>query len=835
MSVAAADLPITALLPRLLTTLADTPRLLLQAPPGAGKTTQVPLALLQAPWRGDGRILLLEPRRIAARAAAEFMAAQLGEPVGGRVGYRIRFEQRIGPGTRIEVLTEGILTRMLVDDPELRGVACVIFDEFHERHLHGDVGAALALEVQRALRPDMRIVLMSATLDGTRLARWLDAPLLESTGRSFPVHVEYLGGHAQTPLSALLRQAVTRALREQAGDVLVFLAGRREIAAATRMLAGVDDCGALELVPLHGELSLAEQHAALAPAPAGTRRVVLATNLAESSLTLPGIGAVVDSGEARVPRFDPASGFTRLVTQRISQDAADQRAGRAGRTGPGLALRLWPQSQRLEPTRTAEIAQVELAALALELAAWGSADLPWLDAPPPGALAQARALLRLLGALDGDDRITAPGRALRALGGHPRLAAAVHAAAPTERPLLADLLALIEARSPLRGAARNDDLRAALSALHAWRDGGARVAPAHGADAGALAAIEQASRGWRRRLGVRAPASGSAHSHAVGDLLLAAYPERIARQSERDALRYTLASGRGARLHADSTLRGQPWLLISELADDGADALIQQAVPFSAELLQTRWPQRHTQQRELRWNAERGAAEAWIVERFDALQLAARRVPLAADEATAALLAAVRAQGLQALPWNAAARSLRQRVIALRGWLPDAALPDWSDAALLDTLEHWLLPQLHGVPALAALAATQVQSALQAQLDHAQMQQLAREAPTHLGVPSGRSLALDYSDAAAPVLAVKLQELFGLGETPRIARGTVAVTLHLLSPGGRPIQVTRDLRGFWDRTYAEVRRELKGRYPRHPWPDDPWNAAPTHRAKPRGS
>ena len=833
------EFPIAALLPQILSTLAARPRLVLEAPPGAGKTTQVPLALLQAPWLAGQRILLLEPRRLAARAAAEFMAQQLGETVGQTVGYRVRFEQRISAATRIEVLTEGILTRMLVDDPELAGVGAILFDEFHERHLHGDLGAALALEVHRQLRPELRLLLMSATLDGVRLAAWLDAPRLSSAGRAYPVRIAHPAQASHMPPQAQLRRAVQQALQETDGDVLVFLPGRREIAQARMLLQQAwsdDERGAPEIVPLHGELSLGEQHAALAPGAAGTRRVILATNLAESSVTLPGIRAVVDSGLAREPRFDPNTGFTRLETVRIAQDSADQRAGRAGRVAPGLALRLWSQSQRLEPARTPEIMQAELSGVVLELAAWGSAQVPWLDTPPAGALAQAQDLLRALGALDGAGHITARGRALRALGAAPRLAAAALRAPANLLALMADLLALIEARSPLRGeAARSDDLRMTLSALHAWRDGGARAAQAHGADAGALAAIEQSSRGWRQRLGVRSAASGVPAAHSVGDLLLPAFPDRIARQSSEAALRYQLSNGRGARLHESSALRGEPWLLVSELRQESGDSLILRAAPFDDALLARDWPERYTRTRELRWNAQRGAVEAHVIQRFSALLLDTQRVPVRADEAGAALLAALRAQGLDALPWNEAARALCQRVTALRGWLPELDLPDCSAQALLDSAEDWLAPHLIGLRSLDALGGEGLHRALRVRLDHAQYEALQREAPARLQVPSGRELALDYTDPAAPALAVKLQELFGLAQTPCVARGMVPVTLHLLAPNGRPIQVTRDLRGFWDRTYAEVKKELKGRYPRHPWPDDPWSAAPTHRAKPRGA
>ncbi|HET8764329.1 MAG TPA: helicase-related protein, partial [Rhodanobacter sp.] len=497
--------PITPLLPDILAALAAAPRLVLEAPPGAGKTTQVPLALLSAPWLAGKKIVVLEPRRIAARAAAQFMARQLGEDVGATVGYRIRFESRVSAATRVEVVTEGILTRMLQDDPELPGVGAVLFDEFHERHLAGDLGAALALDVQAGLRGDLRLVVMSATLDGERIARWFDAPRLTSPGRSYPVRIAWPPARAQETLDQHLLRTVRLALTENPGDVLVFLPGRREIARAQALLEGtvagdaeavgrasarpLPDAGLkpdpqlrIEVVPLHGELSLAEQQAALSPAEPGTRRIVLATNVAESSVTAPGIRAVIDSGLAREPRFDPNSGFTRLETVAIAQASADQRAGRAGRVAAGTAYRLWPQSKRLEPARTPEIAQVELSGLALELAAWGSATLPWLDAPPSGALAQARELLGDLGALDLDGHITPLGRRMLALGATPRLAAAALRAPDNLQPLVADLLALMEARSPLRGeAARNDDFRVRVAALHAWRD-----RRAHGGSHGAL-------------------------------------------------------------------------------------------------------------------------------------------------------------------------------------------------------------------------------------------------------------------------------------------------------------------------------------------------------------
>ncbi|WP_049622668.1 ATP-dependent helicase HrpB [Frateuria defendens] len=834
--------PITPLLPEIRAALAAAPRMVLEAPPGAGKTTQVPLALLDAPWLAGQKIVMLEPRRIAARAAAQFMARQLGEEVGQRVGYRIRFESRVGAATRIEVVTEGILTRLIQDDPELEGIGAILFDEFHERHLAGDLGAALALDVQATLRPDLRLVVMSATLDGERIAQWLDAPRLSSPGRSYPVRIEYPPARTQEAPEHQLARVVRQALAENAGDVLAFLPGRREIARAQALLdegfarEGREE---VEVLALHGELSLAEQQAALSPAEPGLRRVVLATNVAESSVTLPGIRAVVDQGLAREPRFDPNSGFTRLETVAISQASADQRAGRAGRVAEGAAYRLWPQSKRLDAARTPEIAQAELSGLALELAAWGvtassDAALPWLEPPPAGALAQARELLAQLGALDRDGRITALGRRLLALGATPRLGAAALRAPPERHALVADLLALMEARSPLRGeSARNDDFRLRVAALHAWRDRRSAGARGSGTDAGALAAIEQASKGWRRRLDVRSAASGVPDSHAVGDLLLHAFPDRIARRDEANPLRYTLANGRGARLHEQTVLLGEPWLVVLDLRLEARDSLIFAAAPFDPRTLESEFPQHFARERVLRWDEARGAVDAFEEQRFGAIVLARRSVPVQPGDALPALLAAVRSRGLDSLPWSEAARRLRLRIQALRGWMPELGLPDVADARLLATLEDWLAPYLEGRRKLDALGAEDLSQALAGMLDYAQRRALDAQAPDSLTVPSGQSRRLDYAPDAPPVLAVKLQELFGLADTPTVAGGRVPVTLHLLSPAGRPIQVTQDLKGFWARTYPEVKKELKGRYPKHPWPDDPWTATPTHRAKPR--
>ena len=874
--------PITPLLPELKRALAAGTRLVLEAPPGAGKTTQVPPALLDADWLGANKILMLEPRRIATRAAAEFMAAQRGERVGETVGYRIRFDSKVSAATRIEVVTEGILTRMIQDDPELPGIGAILFDEFHERHLHGDLGAALALDVQANLRQDLRLVIMSATLQGARIERWFDAPRLASEGRSFPVRIVHPPARGNEEWLPHLRRAVAQALAENEGDVLVFLPGKREIentrsaleslsarergwgegaggamreaAPSARPLppsghlpplrrgregdgrVGLAQNGVIEIVPLHGELSLVEQHAALAPSAPGKRRIVLATNVAESSLTLPGIRSVVDTGLAREPRFDPNSGFSRLETTTISQASADQRAGRAGRLGPGTCYRLWPQSKRLDAERTPEIAQADLSPLALEIAAWGSDALRWLDPPPPGPLAQARDLLHALGALGSDASMTPLGRQILGLGMHPRLAATVARAAPGQRALACDLAALIETRSPLRGAgARNDDFRVRVRALTAWRARDRAAARDLGADAGVLAAIAQAADAWRRRVDVRGNDSARATDDllTVSNLLLHAYPDRIAKQDASNPRRYQMANGRGARLHDDSTLYGEPWLVIVDLRYEERDSLVFSAAPFDPDLLERDFPQRFVRERSVRWNRDTRAVDAFEQRRFDAIVIERRSVPPRADDAVPAMLAAVRELGLDALPWSDNARELRLRVESLRGWWPELGLPDFSDAALLATLDDWLAPYLSGKRRLDALAPAELSEALSARLDYALRTALDEHAPPTIRVPSGLDRRIVYAPGERPVLAVKLQELFGLADTPRIAGGRVPLTLHLLSPAGRPLQVTQDLKSFWERTYPEVRKELKGRYPKHPWPEDPWTAQATHRAKPR--
>lgn len=833
--------PINELLPRIRESLAAHPRLVLEAPPGAGKTTQVPLALLDAAWLGGRRIVMLEPRRVAARAAAGFMARQLGEAVGETVGYRIRFENKVSKRTRIEVVTEGILTRMLQDDPELggsglEGVGALLFDEFHERHLAGDLGLALALDVQAGLREDLRIVAMSATLDGERLAAFLDAPRLSSAGRSFPVQIAHFPARREEALEAQARRAVEQALAEHPGDVLVFLPGQREIARVEASLSASTSTQSVAVLPLHGELPIERQSEALQPDPHGRRRVILATNVAESSVTLPGVRVVIDAGLAREPRYDPNSGFSRLDTVAISQASADQRAGRAGRVAEGWAYRLWPASQRLEPQRRAEITQVELAGLALELAAWGSTALRFVDPPPRGAFGAAQDLLRRLEALDAGNAITERGRRMLALGTHPRLAAMLLSAQDdTNTALACDLAALLEARDPLR--TRSDAVAERWRALAAFRSG---RTPADGSR-GALAAIDAASKQWRRRLRIDRVPPAEVEAHVLGDLLAHAFPDRIAYRHADDLRRYQLANGRMARLFDDSALLGEPWLVASELRYEAKDALLLRGAPVDEAELRARFPRHFSDRDETRWDAERRALVSERVRRFDGIVLETRpggRVD--PDAAAQALADAVETLGLDALPWSEALAQWRARVRSLRAWMPELALPDLSDEALLATREDWLRPAFAGKTRFDALDAETFAQALKSQLDWNTQQRIDALAPTRIVVPSGMERRIEYAIAddgspASPVLAVKLQELFGLADTPRVADGRVPLTLHLLSPAGRPLQVTQDLRSFWERTYPEVRKEMKGRYPKHPWPDDPWNAVATHRAKPKGS
>ena len=822
-------LPVDDLLPDLRTALAEKRTAVVQAPPGAGKTTRVPLALLDAPWLAGRKLIMLEPRRLAARAAAQYMAKLLGERVGESVGYRVRMDTRVGPRTRIEVVTEGVLTRLLQSDPALDGYGLVVFDEFHERSLHAELSLALCLEARQALRPDLRLLVMSATLDGEAVARLLgDAPLLTSEGRSFSVTTHYRSLDAGARLEPQVAAAVRRVLTEESGSLLVFLPGGGEIRRVAAMLANhlLQD---VDLLPLYGDLSQTTQDVAILPAAPGRRKLVLATSIAETSLTIEGIRVVVDAGLARMPRFDPVSGLTRLITQRVSRASADQRRGRAGRLGPGVCYRLWSEGERLEAQSSPEILQADLAPLALELAQWGVADasrLAWLDPPPPAALAQARELLQELEALDAAGHISAHGRRLLELPLHPRLAHMVAKSAAWNAGWLACLLAaLVSERDILPPDARQADVALRLQLLADEREHAADL------DRQRLKRVRAAAADVARQAGI-AP-DRQVLPEPAGRLLALAYPDRIAKHRPGNQSRYLLANGRGAFLSADDPLGKSTWLAVAELDGDPRDARIFLAARMDENEVRGLFADQIVIRERVEWDESEGALRAAREQRLGAIVL--ERHPLqAADpqQVTALLLAAVRRRGLSCLPWTTALRNWQARLLFLRR--PNSeAWPDVSDEKLLATLEVWLAPYLAGRTRLAHLADVPLKDALHALLDHRQQRLLEELAPTHVAVPTGSHIPVDYTAGEIPVLAVRLQELFGLAETPSIAGGRVPLLLHLLSPAHRPVQVTRDLAGFWRTSYQDVRKDMKGRYPKHFWPDDPMSAAPTRRMKRR--
>ncbi|AYC34389.1 ATP-dependent helicase HrpB [Pseudomonas cavernae] len=840
------SLPIDSVLPELRAALATRHEVVLEAPPGAGKTTRVPLALLDEPWLAGQRILMLEPRRLAARAAAERLASELGEQVGETVGYRIRLDSKVGPRTRIEVVTEGILARRLQDDPALDGVGLVIFDEFHERSLDADLALALCLNGRELLRdePPLKLLLMSATLEGERLSALLgDAPVVRSAGRMFPVATQW--GAPLQPGAALeprVVQTVLQALGEQPGSLLVFLPGQAEIRRVHERLAeALGEQVEILLCPLHGELDLAAQRAAIEPAPAGRRKVVLATNIAETSLTIDGVRVVVDAGLARVPRFDPGSGMTRLVTQRISRASATQRAGRAGRLQPGVCYRLWSQAQheQLVAYDSAEILQADLAGLALQLARWGvaPAELAWLDVPPAAAYAQAQDLLVRLGALDQRGVLTAHGQAMSGLPAHPRLAhLLLRGQALGLGGLACDVAALLGERDIQPGGPRGGgaDLHSRLALL-----GAGERAP-RGAQ-GAVQRVRQLARQFRNLLPKTAAKAlaDPEHPRWLGALLAFAYPDRIAQQRRPGGGDYRLANGRAAQFAEPDALMKHAWLVIADLGSRQGqrEERIYLAADLDPELFDSVLAEQLSSREELDWDEREGVLRAERQRRVGELVLS--RVSLAElDEAARAraLLGLVRRKGLELLPWTPQLRQWQARVALLRR-LDLAAQgrsdwPDVSDAALLASLEDWLLPYLGKVSRLSHFANLDLPGMLQVLLPWPLPQRLDELAPQQLAVPSGSRIAIDYSEAP-PVLAVRLQELFGLAATPRIAGGRQSVKLHLLSPARRPVQVTQDLASFWANTYAEVKKDLKGRYPKHYWPDDPLIAEPTARAKPR--
>jgi ATP-dependent helicase HrpB len=839
------SLPIEPLIPAIRAELRKHCTLVLQAPPGAGKTTLVPLTLLNEPWLAGRSILLMEPRRLAARAAALRMADLLGEPVGRTVGYRTRFDSQVSRDTRIEVLTEGILTRRLQSDPELQGVGLVIFDEVHERNLQTDLGLALCLEAQQILREDLRLLAMSATLDGDAFARLLhNAPVLTSEGRQHPVSIHYLPRDPDGPLPFTVARAVVQAIEAEPGDILVFLPGGGEIRRTLDLLSAAPTCNDLRPYPLYGDLPQAEQQRAIQPDPEGRRKIVLATPIAETSLTIEGIRIVVDAGQARVPCFEPRTGLTRLETVRIAADSAEQRAGRAGRIGPGVCYRLWSEAtqRRLRPRRIPEILEADLAPLALELAVWGVGDvndLAWLDPPPAGALQQARELLADLGATDAQGRITTEGRRLAALPLHPRLAHSLQRASELGlSELAADLAALLEERDILRGGsdAVGSDVSVRLEALQRYRRDGAAGARVVGADPAACSRVVQAAVRLHRLVRHERfkAAAGPVSAESTGLLLALAYPDRIAQRREQSTDRYLLANGRGARLAETDPLRGRDWLVVAQLDAGNAEGRIHLAAPVDPADLEHHLSGRIQERTRVEWDSREQAVSARRERRLGRLVLAARTAQDAAPGALCrAMVDGIRTLGLNCLPWTPELRDWQARVLSLRGWCPQEGWPDVGDARLAATLDEWLEPYLDGITRRDHLHNLDLGRILEQQLPLDLRRRLNAAAPTHLTVPSGSRLRLRYTAGAPPVLAVKLQELFGLADTPCIADGRIPVTLELLSPAQRPIQVTQDLRGFWDRTYAEVKKELKGRYPRHPWPDDPWSATPTRRAKPR--
>ncbi|MFL5171949.1 MAG: ATP-dependent helicase HrpB [Microvirga sp.] len=828
-------LPIDAALPELAAALAARPNAVLVAPPGAGKTTRVPLALLDEPWVEGRKLIVLEPRRLAARAAADRMAATLGEAVGETVGLRVRLGSKIGRRTRIEVVTDGVFPRMMLDDPAIEGVAAVLFDEFHERSLDADLGLALALDAQGGLREDLRLLVMSATLDGARVAGLLgDAPVIRSEGRAYPVETRHLGRDPNRRIDAEVADAVARALRAESGSILAFLPGQGEIRRVETLLRARIADPAVDIAPLYGALYRAEQDLAVAPAKPGRRKIVLATSIAETSLTIEGVRVVIDSGLARVPVYEPDTGLTRLATVRVSRASADQRRGRAGRTEPGVCYRLWEEAATgaLEPFGRPEILSADLAPLVLDCAAWGVADprkLAFLDPPPAPALAEARALLEELGALDRDGRITESGRRLRALPLPPRLARMVLAAAgrsPETARDAADLAAVLVERG-LGGDAV--DLAERVERFR--RDRSPRAAD-----------MRRMAEGWARMAHISPPGGegrlGSPPSPPgggnFGPLLVLAYPDRIAKARGRPG-EYLMANGRGAVLEAHERLARESFLAIAEIAGAAASARILAAAALRAAEVEEVAGPRITDAEEVSFDRAARALRARAVRRLGAITLAERPLPaLATEEAARALARGVAALGLDALPWSKALAQWRERVMFLRR-AEGEEWPELSDDALAATIEDWLAPHLVGKAGLADIGPDDLAEALRALLPWSLRARLDAEAPTHVEVPTGSRIAIDYGAEEGPVLAVRVQELFGLRQHPTIAAGRVPLVLHLLSPAQRPIQITRDLPGFWRGSWAAVRADMRGQYPKHPWPKDPLNAEPTRRAKPRGT
>jgi ATP-dependent helicase HrpB len=843
----ASGLPIDAALPELRAALADRGVAVLQAPPGAGKSTVVPLALLDEPWAAQKRLVMLEPRRLATRAVARRMAVTLGEKVGETVGYRMRLDTRVSRATRIEVVTDGVLARLLQDDPALENTALVIFDEFHERSLQADLGLVLLLDARANLSSSIKILVMSATLDVERIAALLDAPIIASAGRAFPVDTRY-GGRgapalpdgtfaAQNSFERFVGELVQKALVEDSGDVLVFLPGAAEIRRVQGLLEAATLARGVRILPLFGDLAGAAQDAALAPSAQGTRKVVLATNIAETSLTIEGVRIVVDSGLARRLVFDPATGMSRLETERISRASADQRQGRAGRTASGVCYRAWSaEAQKsLAPFTSPEIVAADLAPLALDLALWGVRDaneLKWLDPPPAAMLGSARDLLAQLEATDAAGRITAHGRKMASLSVHPRLAHMLLRGNELAcAPLAAMLAALLSERDLLRGAAgaRDTDIRSRVDILLG-------VGGADAVDQAALQRSRRLARELTRQLGADTQAApDTAHT---GLLLAFAYPDRIGRRRAASGAHYTLANGRGAFFLQPDSLSKQEFIIAVDLDDRDRDARILLAAPVAKTELTQHFADRILVSTSIEWSTREEAVIARRVTKLAALVLEEQPLDSVPPEAArAAMLTGVRAVGMAALPWDRAARDLQARMQFVRA-LDREDTRQWpavDDAALMATLENWLLPWLDGVTRREHLARVPLTEALQALLPWDERRKLDELAPAHLTVPTGSQIRIDYLDEGGPSIAVRLQEVFGLAQTPCIAAGAVRITFKLLSPAQRPVQITRDLAGFWRGSYADVRKHLRGRYPKHYWPENPLEAAPTRGARSRKS
>lgn len=812
-------LPIDAVLDDLSRTLEAHNAAVLVAPPGAGKTTRVPLALLDAPWAAGKKIIVLEPRRIAARASADRMAKSLGERAGETVGYRVRFGSKISSATRIEVVTEGIFTRQILDDPELSGVAAILFDEFHERSLDADMGLALARDAQLGLREDLRILVMSATLDGARIAKLLgDAPVVESEGRAYPVETRYLGRKADAPIERQMADAIASALRADSGSVLAFLPGAAEIRRTQNFLAERVQDASIEIVPLFGALDAAVQDRAISPAPKGMRKVVLATSIAETSLTIEGVRIVVDSGLARVPRYEPDIGLTRLETVRAARAAVDQRRGRAGRTEPGICYRLWdePQTASLAPYTQPEILSADLSSLVLDLAQWGVADpaaLSFLDPPPAPAWKEAKSLLSELNALDGDGRITAEGKSLRALALPPRLARMIvdsHRAGEGEAA--AEIAAIITERG-LGGDSvdlehRRDQFR---------RDRSPRAASAR-----------DLARRWASQVAASEKA-GQQDDLSTGLMLAYAFPDRVARNRGNGS--FVLANGRGAAVEQTSSLARAPYIAIGEMTGTAASGRILLAAQITQDEIERHFAEHIGSVDEISFDRGAMALRARRKRALHAITLSEATLAVSPSEETARIFAdGLIAAGLDRLPWSKAAKQWRDRVMFLRKAEGDN-WPDLTNDGLTARRDDWLVPALTDKIALKDISAGDLSDALMALLPWEMRARLDREAPTHFEAPTGSVLAIDYEAEQGPTIAVRLQELFGLNTHPSIAAGKVPLVLELLSPAQRPVQVTRDLPGFWRGSYSAVRSDLRGRYPRHPWPEDPASALPTRRVK----